>query len=533
MNVRLPADIGGFDLYTLGGNESIQNAWQEPLWSFDWTVDPAKFAFTTSFTPFDYTHGQLAESWEITNGNTYIFHLRKGIMWQNITPANGREFTAADVAFHFDRQWGLAGYKPSAFLSPPVMTKLTSCVATDKYTVTFTFTGASEESVLETILEQGKMGIECSDVVNLYGNTANWHYAIGTGPFILQDFVSGGSATLIKNTNYWGYDERHPQNRLPYIDTLRYLIIPDTNTALAALRTGKIDVMDGLSLQNSKDLKRSSPNILQKTYPPLIGESLDPRNDVAPFSDIRVREAMQLAIDLPTIASSYYSGTVDPAPESFVSIYLGGWGWPYSQWPQDLKDEYAYNPTKAKALLTAAGYPNGFNTDVVASDNSDLDLLQIVQSYLQAVGINMAIKVMPLTDWVSYVQTARKHDALAYKNQGCLGKTNAPADQLQTYWSGNTTEWSVVNDPNYDALVTKALASTTSASDFKQVLTDMTKLVAQQHYSIALNNPVSYVFYQPWLKGYSGQANSISGIFQAGPSPYFYLARFWIDGSLK
>ena len=71
---------------------------------------------------------------------------------------------------------------------------------------------------------------------------------------------------------------------------------------------------------------------------------------------------------------------------------MTGWGCHINQWPQDLKDQYAYNPTAAKQLLAAAGYPNGFNTDVVADTAADLDLLQIVKSYFAAVGIDMDIQ---------------------------------------------------------------------------------------------------------------------------------------------
>ena len=57
------------------------------------------------------------------------------------------------------------------------------------------------------------------EAVKQWGNLNDWHHAIGTGPFILTDFVAGSSATMVKNPNYWGYDERYPQNKLPYIDT--------------------------------------------------------------------------------------------------------------------------------------------------------------------------------------------------------------------------------------------------------------------------------------------------------------------------
>ena len=67
--------------------------------------------------------------------------------------------------------------------------------------------------------------IEDPEAVSQYGNLNNWHNAIGTGPFILNDFVDTTSATLVKNPNYWGYDERYPQNQLPYIDKLNILVI--------------------------------------------------------------------------------------------------------------------------------------------------------------------------------------------------------------------------------------------------------------------------------------------------------------------
>jgi len=87
--------------------------------------------------------------------------------------------------------------------------------------------------------------------------------------------------------------------------------------------------------------------------------TIDPRNDLKPYTDIRVRQALQQAIDLPTIAKTYYSGTVLPYPITLTSYAETGWGLPYDQWPQDLKDQYAYNPTAAKACLAAAVFPLG------------------------------------------------------------------------------------------------------------------------------------------------------------------------------
>jgi ABC-type transport system substrate-binding protein len=159
------------------------------------------------------------------------------------------------------------------------------------------------------------------------------------------------------------------------------------------MRNGDIDVIGGIPFKQAQQLKITNPEILQIAHPGSVA-TLDPRNDVKPFNDIRVRKAMQMAIDLPAIARNYYSGSADPSPSTLTSNYMKGWGWPYEQWPQDLKDEYAYNPTMAKKLLADAGYPQGFKTNIVADTDGDMELLHIVKSYFSAIGIDMDIRPM-------------------------------------------------------------------------------------------------------------------------------------------
>jgi peptide/nickel transport system substrate-binding protein len=539
MNLRISTNIVIFDPYFNNGQASIMHNWMEQLFSFDWTTDPAVFNYQPLWTPTNYAKGQLAASYEMPDLSTVIVHLRQGIHWQNIPPANGREFTADDVAFHFNRSWGLGGYgfttpaAPNVIQPIRVFLSMKSAIATDKYTVVIKFDTANVESILEGVLGNGPPMIENPEAVKQWGDLNDWHHAIGTGPFILTDFVSGSSATLVKNPNYWGYDERYPQNQLPYVDNIKYLIIPDTATVLAAMRSGKIDVVDGLSVTTANSLQKTNPELLQVTYPPTAGISLDPRNDTKPFNDIRVRKAMQMAIDLPTIASNFYAGTVNPSPQTLTSENVKGWGWPYAQWPQSLKDEYFYNPTAAKKLLADAGYPNGFDTNVVAQSIADLDLLQVVKSYLAAININMDIRVMDSTSWIAFVQTNRKHDQLAYKSTGRLGLNYPPMDAVPVFQTGASGNWCFVTDPVYDAIYNKAVATTSSLDDIKQAMIDIDKRVAEQHYAITLLEPKLYAIYQTWLKGYNGQSNSISGNGAAGVSQYFWLARFWIDEKVK
>jgi len=534
MVIRASRNLENFDPYFAEGLTSIYGGWMERLISDDWTLDPEIWDYKRAWHPSKYMKGQLAESWEFADPSTHVVHLRKGIHWQDIPPANGREFIADDVVFHFNRLYGKGGgfAKPSPFRTDIQFQDLISVTAADKYTVVFKWKTPNPEFIMGTLY--GVQQAQClanPDAVKKWGDVRDWHHAIGTGPFILKDFVSGSSATLVKNPNYWGHDERYPQNKLPYVDKIKYLIIPDEAEATAALCAGKIDIIHQISSVQAQAVHKTNPEILLISMPSAPTVTVQPRNDVAPFNDIRVRKAMQLAIDLPTIAKDYYHGLVDPYPSTLnANQYVKGWGFPYEEWPQDLKDEYAYNPTLAKKLLADAGYPNGFKTNVIASTEGDMDLLQIVKSYFAQVGIDMEIRPMETNAWRDFVSINHKHDQLVYRPYGPLGHTYAPLMGFarfrppHNYW--------MVNDPICDAFYFKAIAAN-SEDKLKPILRDFNEYVARQHYVTSLLQMKSYSLCQPWIKGYNAQIHSV-WMGDGGPSRLaLYGARFWIDQKIK
>lgn len=535
ITVQSTADITNFDPYNLAQLPTVMGAWLEMFYNPDWTLNPAIFDYKLTVLDPDYWQPFLATSWSFSSPTTFVVNLRHDIYWQNISPMNGRQFVASDVVFHYDRLYGLGdGYTtrdPNLSLPAAGAPNLVSVTNPDNFTVIMTYSLPNPAQILQSI--EGftcQSDIEPPEIVQQNGNTNNWHQAIGTGPFILTDFVSGASVTMVRNPNYWGYDERYPQNKLPYVNEEQVLVIPNQATALAAVRTGKIDIMGGLSLIQSQQLKQTSPQITQIFEPPATALTVDMRNDLSPYNNLNVRIALQEAINLPLIDSTYYQGSLSPLPSSLTSIEQNGGGFPYSSWPASLQAQYTYNVTGAKALLASAGYPNGFNTDVVADSASDLDLLQIVQSEFSAIGVNMSINLMATAAWSTYVQTNHSQDALAYRaGIGTMGQTQAATSQLNRFRTGVVYNYEGISDPKIDGWYTQAMAAT-DPNVVLQILEQENEYIAAQHFSISLLEVNTYNLCQPWLIGYNGQQQAI-GNNACGMG--FYGARMWINQQLK
>ena len=501
----------------------------------DWTTDPATYSYQYAFRGADYSVGELAQSWEFTDIHTFIIHIHPGIHWQNIAPANGREFVASDVIAHYMR-W----YNPTAknytaggpHGTPGYWDNVTEWTAIDKYTVKQVWSTSNPQNVFECMMTAGaEVDIECPDAVTQWGDLTDWHHAIGTGPFILNDYVPGSSVTYNRNPNYWGYDERYPQNQLPYINTLKILIIPDDATALAGLRTGKIDDLNGTLLTQARGMQTSNPNIVQIPIQQ-ASQCIKMNTVVKPFNDIKVRQALQMAINVPDIAKSYYLGQANPDPTFLIT--LPGWTLPYAQWPQDLKDQYTYNPTKAKQLLTDAGYPNGFNTTIILDTGYDMDLWQIVKSEWAAIGINVTVdQVLDQASWINTVMIVAKVPALVANETQTIGLTGNPV-MLMSTWIFVQGYISLVQDPNWNLFYPQAKAAT-SLDQAKQIVIKGQTYLAYQNYCVELAAPMNFCLCQPWLKGFSGQDQALIGNGGSGSGARLaeYGARFWIDQRLK
>ena len=222
---------------------STQSGFTEKLGIAMWEIDRDVFNLQSGYVPLSVIRGSLAESWELPDPNTYIFQLRKGVHWHDKAPMNGRELTADDVVFNWHRMMGMGEFAEAG--GSPHQGQITaipfeSITATDRYTVVFKTTEPQQDTLRNLVIHHAAW-VYPPEVIREHGNIQDWRHSVGTGPYMLTDVVEGVSMTFTRNPDYWGFDEKYPDNRLPYIDELTGLVMTEEATIVAGLRSGSID----------------------------------------------------------------------------------------------------------------------------------------------------------------------------------------------------------------------------------------------------------------------------------------------------
>jgi ABC-type transport system substrate-binding protein len=213
ITIRADSDITNWDPYSAPGTFSLTDLFFDNLTGDDWTMNPTTFAYQADWRPPQYVTGRMAQSYEFTSPSTWVVHLRHGIQWQDVPPVNGREVVASDIIASYVRQFGLGQGTGSPYYSWYTQwNQLQSLTqGTDQYTVIFQWKTSNSEFINELVNSADASNqITCPDIVNAYkdssGQVGDWHHAVGCGPFMVTDFISGSSATLTRNPNYYGMD---------------------------------------------------------------------------------------------------------------------------------------------------------------------------------------------------------------------------------------------------------------------------------------------------------------------------------------
>ena len=442
---------------------------------------------------------------------------------------NGRELTAYDVEFSFHRMTGLgSGFtEKSPYATSISNLPIESITAPDKYTVVFKLTKLNFDAFDNIYAGAGGEGafIYPPEVIEQHGHMQDWETAVGTGPYMLTDWVKGSAITYTKNPNYWGHDEKFPENRLPYLDEVKTLIIPDESTMLSALRTGKIARLMAVTLDQAKPIQRTNPEILWTTS--VVAPwtfAMDARKP--PFDDIRVRTAMQLALDLKTINNTFFGGLGDTTPYGVVGPARPGYYTPFEEWPQAIKDNYAYDPERAKQLLADAGYPNGFKTKMSLATSfgyMNLDYTQLSVDYWAQIGVDVEIDIMEQAVLRARANT-HTYEGMTWGNRGVSWP---PLGAIRTLaYSDHMWNLPGVQDPVYDAMV-EAAENAGSTEEMRELVNKADMYFSEQQWTTWGPTRPNFNFWQPWMVGYNGE-------FQLGGGRHWlYLSRVWLDSDLR
>ena len=386
----------------------------------------------------------LAERWSVSaDGKEYTFNLRKGVKWQGnklFTPT--RDMNADDIVFMIERQWkeDHPFFKVTSsnhtYFGDMGMPKLLKAVQKiDDYTVKITLNQPEAPFLSAFAMEfSGVQSKEYADAMMKAGTPEKIDQEpIGTGPFYLVQYQKDAIIRYKANPNYYRGKAK--------IDDLVFAITPDNSVRWAKLQKGECHVMP---YPNPADLDamRKDPKIQVLEQPGLNIGYLGYNVTKKPYDDVRVRKAMNMAMNKKAIVDAVYLSTGVAAKNPI----------PPTQWSYNdaIKDD-PYDPAAAKKLLADAGYPNGFETDLWAMpvqrpyNPNAKRIAELMQADLAKVGVKAEIKSFEWGEYRKRVQNGEHQAAML----GWTGDNGDPDNFLYTLLGcdaarpggGNTAKW--------------------------------------------------------------------------------------------
>ena len=295
----------------------------------------------------------LADSWTISSdGKIYTFKLRRGVKFHDGTPMNARTVAAdldrainpSNPCYVLDRK--VDTYDSFTFGSVKAGDAVKMDVLDD---FTLRFTLPKPNAPFLSSLAMVWTGIMSPAATKQYNCDAGQH-PVGTGPFKFVEAVRNDHITVDANPDYWGGK--------PKIDRIIFRIIPESATRLLALERNEVHILADLPPADYQRVEKNSALTLYKE-PGLTILGVAMSNDLGPFKDKRVRQAMNYAVDKDAINKGLYGGATT-ASQGIPPVL---WGYNKNVKP------YPYDVDRAKALLKDAGYPNGFSTEMMVYAN--------------------------------------------------------------------------------------------------------------------------------------------------------------------
>lgn len=471
-----------------------------------------------AWIPPGVTRGEIVETWEeLQNPLRVEFHLRKGIYWMEKKGImKRRELVAKDVVDWYTRLRTAKKYIPKywEFVDRwEAKGKYTAVMYMKYYAANWPY----------KIAWNYRGGVQPREVIA--AGARQWKNLNGTGPFALKKYQKASYSQYVKNPDYWDKTIIDGKAyKFPFVDEIRYLFSKDEQARLAALRTGKVDLMTDVRAEFAQEMQKN-PKLKDLKWSKWLYNSptlLIFRFDKKPFDDIRVRRAFNLAVNQQEILDKFWKGNAElfgyPFPPNW-KIYK-----PLNEMPADVQELFTYNPEKAKKLLAEAGYPNGLTLKAICNSSSQLgmDQYQLVVGYLAKVGINLILEPMDYKNYMS-IMIKKKHTSAYFHHSGW---GNPFLVLRKNFMTGQTWNPYMISDKYFDD-TWKAAVQEMDQTKRDKMLQDLMVYTWQKVPYVSLPDNYNYTAWWPWVKNYYGELRV--GSERYGP----IHARIWIDQKLK
>ena len=339
--------------------------------------------------------GDLATSWEQSDPQTITFKLNQGVKFHNIDPVKGREMTAEDVKYSFTVFSGKQDPK-KALAQQPIFAEVDKIDAPDKYTVVLKF--AKPAAYFLGSLQYPVALVfprELYEKPDLFAKQP-----IGTGPYTMEKWDPPNVYVGKKFADYFGKDPR-TSKQLPFNDGFEApMLLGNHPEEGAAFRAGKLDVYWAQGKADFEQMLKSVKGSVGELIvpPPSFLPYFALKLDKPPFTDVRVRNALQMAINMPQIIDKIAEGVSDPAYAQDYSFFGRERPWSLEELDK-MGGHYTYNPDKAKALLAEAGAKD-LKMKVLIGNVVPVhyEFAKAAADYWRAIGVNVTLDEFGVTD---------------------------------------------------------------------------------------------------------------------------------------
>jgi len=436
----------------------------------------------------------LAEEYSVRPDNKarWVFKLRRGVKFHD-----GSDFNADAVIWNLEKL-----FKQDAPQYDPKQISATSCCMMDVkgWTKIDDYTVEIDTGTPNAMLPYRLPWFRIASPTQ-WKKLGSWEafekQPSGTGPFRVAEVTPSQRAVLVRNTDYWN------KERLPKLERMELLPIPDHNTRAAALLSGQVDFIEAPPPDIVPRLQSAGMQIVRNRYPHIWPYILRVAGEATPFKDVRVRQAINLAIDRDTLAK-LLGGNALPA----AGLMLPG-----SPWFGEPSFKIRYAPDEAKKLLQEAGYgpsnPLKFTALISPGGSGQMQPMpmnEFIQQNLKAVGVDLTFNVV---EWQT-LRTIRNKGPNDPTNVGIHGVNNSwetsnPAIGMESLFAS----WKIapagvnwgVNDPELDTLI-KQILVTFDRSELDDLMRKAHKIVVDKAYWLYVVHDINMHAMSPRVKNF-------------------------------